>query len=97
MGCCTAETPPSNAAQEALYEESLPPKTAAAAAVAQLAADPACLLPLLAHPTLLPALARLLREEARRGADLAAALLSTFLALSRVAAAHPLLAQVKSY
>lgn len=83
------------APQEALYEESLPSKTAAVYAVAQLAGDPADLPQLMQHAALLPALARLLREEARLGTGLAEALLSTFLALSRVAAAHALLAQVR--
>lgn len=80
--------------QEALYEEDAGAKAAAAAAVAQLCRDPGALPALLGHPSLLAALARLLREDARRSDELAVSLLAAFYALSHLPEAHGLLAKV---
>jgi hypothetical protein len=81
--------------QEALYEEDPGPKTAAAAAIALLLRDPAVLGVLAAHPTLLQALARLLREDAKKSSELSTCLLMAFFALSHLPHAHSLLVQVK--
>ncbi|EFN51738.1 hypothetical protein CHLNCDRAFT_139946 [Chlorella variabilis] len=78
---------------EALYDEELGPKTAAAAAIALLFRDPRSLGALQAHPTLLQALARLLREDAKRSAELGLSLLMSFFALSHLPQAHALLVQ----
>ena len=80
--------------QEALYEDDLGVKTAAAASIAQLFRDPGMLGALAAHPALLQALARLLREDAKKNAELCTSLLMAFFALSRLPHAHPLLVQV---
>lgn len=80
--------------QEALYEDDLGTKTAAAAAVAQLFRDPSTLGVLQGHPALLQALARLLREDAKKSAELCISLLMVFFALSHLPSAHALLVQV---
>lgn len=80
--------------QEALYEDDLGAMTAAAGAVAQLFADPRARGVLQGHLPLLQALARLLREDAKKSTELCASLLAAFFELSRLPAAHALLAQV---
>lgn len=69
-------------------------KTAAAAAVAQLFRDSRAMGVLQGHPTLLQALARLLREDAKKSEELCISLLMVFFALSHLPSAHALLVQV---
>ncbi|KAL4434411.1 hypothetical protein ABPG75_000852 [Micractinium tetrahymenae] len=78
---------------EALYEDELGAKIAAAAAVAQLFRDPHALGTLQGHPALLQALARLLREDAKKSGELCISLLMVFFALSHLPAGRTLLVQ----
>lgn len=82
--------------QEALYDEDLGVKAAAAAALAHLSRDPCALDVLQGHPALLQALSRLLREDAKKSAELSISLLMVFFALSHLPLAHALLVQVGS-
>lgn len=78
--------------QEALYDDDLSAHLHATAAIAGLAEHH--LATVAAHPTLLPALARLLRENHKRSSELALNLLTTFLLLSHQPAHRSLLVQV---
>lgn len=80
--------------QEALYEEDMGVKAAAAAAISQLFRSSSALGLLQGHPTLLQALARLLREDAKHSAELCISLLTVFCALSHLPSAQALLVQV---
>lgn len=77
---------------EALYDEEPTTQLRGAAGVLRLAQQyPARLGALAQHPTLLGALARVLREDGRKSADLAAATLRTFLAFSAYTDFHVVL------
>lgn len=78
---------------EALYDEDLGVKATAAAALAHLSRDPCALDVLQGHPALLQALSRLLREDAKKSAELSISLLMVFFALSHLPLAHALLVQ----
>ena len=78
-----------DAALEHLYEEDVARKAAGAGAVWALArATAANLQPLAGHPTLLGALARSLRDDGRKSAELAASLLQTLSCFSLLGDFH---------
>lgn len=77
--------------QENLYEEDMKVKAQAAGSIATLFKQAQHLEPLLSHATLLPTLARVLRDDGKRSVDLCIAIQSVWLVLSNFSQFHQLL------
>ena len=78
---------------EALYDEDLEQKVEASAKIALLVKRTDRLEPLLAHESLLGALARVLREDGKKSVDLSINVLSVFFALSHFSQFHQFIAE----
>ena len=76
---------------ERLYDDDAATRAECVAAVAALAADVGNLRALASHETLPQTLARVLREDGRRSADIAANVLAVFFAMSNASAFHGLI------
>ena len=77
--------------QENLYEENVKDKARAANCIASLFRQAQHLEPLLSHATLLPTLARVLRDDGKRSVDLCMGIQSVWLVLSNFSQFHQLL------
>ena len=77
--------------QENLYEEDVRDKARAANCIATLFRQAQHLEPLLSHATLLPTLARVLRDDGKRSVDLCMGIQSVWLVLSNFSQFHRLL------
>lgn len=77
--------------QENLYEDDLKDKAKAASCIANLFKQAQHLEPLLSHATLLPTLARVLRDDGKRSMELCIAIQSVWLVLSNFSQFHQLL------
>lgn len=81
--------------QEDLYDEDVAVKAAATARIASLFQHVKHLTALLEHPSLLPLLARSLREDGRWSPDLSTHILSAFFALSQFSQLHAKLLELR--
>ena len=79
--------------QENLYEEDVKDKARAANCIATLFRQAQHLEPLLSHATLLPTLARVLRDDGKRSVDLCVGIQSVWLVLSNFSQFHQLLVE----
>ncbi|KAL3149688.1 Adenylyl-sulfate kinase (APS kinase) [Trebouxia sp. C0009 RCD-2024] len=79
--------------QENLYEEDVKDKARAANCIATLFRQAQHLEPLLSHATLLPTLARVLRDDGKRSVDLCMGIQSVWLVLSNFSQFHQLLVE----
>ena len=77
--------------QENLYEDDVKDKARAANCIATLFRQAQHLEPLLSHATLLPTLARVLRDDGKRSVDLCIGIQSVWLVLSNFSQFHQLL------
>ena len=77
--------------QENLYEDDVKDKAKAASCIATLFKQAQHLEPLLSHATLLPTLARVLRDDGKRSVELCIAIQSVWLVLSNFSQFHQLL------
>ncbi|KAI8472723.1 MAG: kinesin-associated protein-domain-containing protein [Monoraphidium minutum] len=99
-GACAPPAPACDLAElegyvEALYDDDLAARAAAAARIAALFADAHTTEALLSHPSLLPTLARLLREDGRRSLELAAAVAACFYSLSTMRQLHHVVGELQ--
>jgi len=79
--------------QENLYEDDVKDKARAAICIASLFRQAQHLEPLLSHATLLPTLARVLRDDGKRSVDLCVGIQSVWLVLSNFSQFHQLLVE----
>ncbi len=79
--------------QENLYEDDVKDKARAANCIASLFRQAQHLEPLLSHATLLPTLARVLRDDGKRSVDLCVGIQSVWLVLSNFSQFHQLLVE----
>ena len=86
-----APSSPSVFVQENLYEDDVKDKAKAASCIATLFKQAQHLEPLLSHATLLPTLARVLRDDGKRSVELCIAIQSVWLVLSNFSQFHQLL------
>ena len=79
--------------QENLYEDDVKDKARAANCIATLFRQAQHLEPLLSHATLLPTLARVLRDDGKRSVELCVGIQSVWLVLSNFSQFHQLLVE----